>query len=188
MSYTPDPYLLALFSAHAEDLQQSYSRLKPFRMDFFFKANSELYWQRRDDWSCYEMHRLAEYAMQALDGLVGYTWVQEFTPRHGIHFHAVFYLNAQRIRMPNQFVYALTDWWQYFTRGQGWDHDCSTRQSYHVFDGQRVVQYDAPEQLKQLKRVLGYLAKTEQKDYRCYSFGLSDIPQPDGRGRPRKRH
>lgn len=187
MSYTIDPHLMALISSHAVDLQKTYSRLKPFRMDFFFQRDTTLDHQRRDDWLSCEMHRLAEYALHELDGIVGYAWVQEFTPRHGIHFHAVFYLNAQHHRTPNKFIYALTDWWRCFTHGDGWIHDCSKQQPYHTFEGQRVLNYSDKVQQAQLQRALGYLAKTEQKDYRSYCFGLSDVPAPSGRGRPRKQ-
>ena len=144
-------------------------------MYLLFLNGTALHRIRRDDYSAREMHLLAEYALQELDGIVGYAWIQEFTPRHGIHYHAVFYLNAQHYRMPGKFIDALTDWWRCFTNGDGWFYDGSKRQSYHTFDGQRVLHYDDKTQQAQLQRALGYLAKKEQKDYRNYCFGLSDV-------------
>lgn len=191
MSYTPsytiDPYLQARLTQHAEALSERYSRLIPFRMDFSFLNGTALSRIRRDDYSAREMYLLAEYALQQLDGIVGYAWVQEFTPRHGIHYHAVFYLNGLHHRVPQKFIYALVDYWRHYTGGDGWFHDCTKDRKRYPVDGQRVLHYADPEQRKALARMLGYLAKTEQKDYSCYCFGLSDVPEPSRRGRPRKQ-
>ncbi|MCP5699984.1 inovirus Gp2 family protein, partial [Klebsiella pneumoniae] len=74
-----------------------YSDIIPLRMDFAYKTTSRRYADRyRDRWDM-DMYRLAERVMSA-GVVIGYVWVMEFTYRHGLHFHAMFYLDGQRKR------------------------------------------------------------------------------------------
>lgn len=120
--------------------------------------------------------------------VIGYAWVMEFTYNHGLHFHAVFYLNGQKKRNSYSSARYIADEWREITSGDGIFDNCQSKK-YHRVNGRRNIHHLDHEGYKNLAFILSYLAKEEQKDtldeHVCW---LSDIPERSRRGRPRHRN
>lgn len=182
--YTINAPLFYQLMQHTENLRQKHAKLLAFRMDFFYLKHSSLFLQRHNDWSCCDMYRLAERLLDVSD-VIGYCWVMEYTPEHGIHFHAMFYLNGQKHQKYYPTMEHITALWQQITRMQGWVHDCCRGGNHYPVKGQGKFTYSDVSRFDALMYALSYLAKEDQKQ-NLYCYGLSDVAPLDGRGRPRK--
>lgn len=167
-----------------ERLRDRYSDVIPLRMDFAYKTTCRRYADRyRDHWDM-DMYRLAERAIKA-GNVIGYAWVMEFTYQHGLHFHAMFYLDGQRKRNCYRSARVIAEQWQSITDGEGIFENCQ-KKVYHKVNGARCLHYSDRKGYRDLAFILSYLAKQEQKEAYdlpvCY---LSDVPIRSQRGRPR---
>lgn len=183
-NYALNPVLLSHLFSHAEALRGTYSRLLTFRMDFFYLKRTPLFEQRINDWSCRDMYMLAERLIDT-SNIVGYSWVMERTAQHGIHFHAMFYLNGHLHQKYYPTAQDALQLWSCLTLGQGYAHICDPGNNNYPVNGQGKFNYHHEQRFNELYYTLSYLAKEEQKEG-LYCYGLSDVPEPDGRGRPRK--
>lgn len=181
--YPFNPVLLSHLFSHAEALRGKYSRLLTFRMDFFYLKGSPLFEQRINDWSCRDMYMLAERLIDTSD-IVGYSWVMERTEQHGVHYHAMFYLNGHTHQKYYPTAQDALQRWQCLTQGQGYGHICEQAKNHYSIHGQGRMDYHQTHRFDALNYTLSYLAKEEQKDG-LYCYGLSHVPAPDGRGRSR---
>ncbi|AWH87904.1 YagK/YfjJ domain-containing protein [Limnobaculum parvum] len=184
-NYQMNPFLLAQLHNHANALQARYSKLLAFRMDFSYLKDSPLFLQRTNDYSLCDMWRLAEMAMEFND-VIGYAWVMEYTSQHGIHFHAVFYLNGHRHQNYFPTAQGITHHWQDITRNQGVVYDCSRNTAGYSRQGQGRLNYTNRESSEALLYAISYLAKEDQKQG-VYCYQVSWIGPHSGRGRPRKQ-
>ena len=182
--YPLNPVLLSHLFSHAEALRAKYSRLLTFRMDFFYLKGSPLFEQRINDWSCRDMYMLAERLIDTSD-IVGYSWVMERTEQHGVHYHAMFYLNGHLHQKYYPTAQDVLQLWSYITQGMGYAHICDPSNNNYPVNGQGIFNYHHEHRFEELYYTLSYLAKEDQKEG-LYCYGLSDVPEPDGRGRPRK--
>lgn len=184
-NYLMNPFLLAQVHNHAYALKARYSKLLAFRMDFFYLKDSALFWQRTDDYSLCDMWRLAEMAMEFND-VIGYAWVMEYTALHGIHFHAVFYLNGHQHQNYFPTAQNIIQHWQTITRGQGYIHDCGRDTTQYPRQGQGRLDHTQTRRFNSLLYTLSYLAKEDQK-HGVYCCRVSRVEPPSGRGRPRRQ-
>lgn len=185
-NYTIDDELFLTLTNHMKRMRDRYSDVIPLRMDFAYKTTSRRYADRyRDHWDM-DMYRLAERAIKA-GTVIGYAWVMEFTYQHGLHFHAMFYLDGQRKRNCYRSARVIAEEWRSITDGEGIFENCQ-KKVYHKVNGARCLHYSDGKGYRDLAFILSYLAKQEQKEA-CEAsvYWLSEI-KPRGRGgRPRIR-
>lgn len=179
-----NPVLLSHLHSHAESLRNKYARLLTFRMDFFYMKGTSLFEQRINDWSFRDMYMLSERLIDTSD-IVGYSWVMERTELHGIHYHAMFYLNGHLHQKYYPIAQDVLQLWLYMTLGQGYVHICDPSANNYPVNGQGKFNYQNDHRFNELLYTLSYLAKEEQKEG-FYCYGLSEVSEPNGRGRPRK--
>ena len=183
-NFTIDDELFTDLTDHMERLRERYSDVIPLRMDFAYKTASRRYADRyRDHWDM-DMYRLAERVLRA-NTVIGYAWVMEFTCQHGLHFHAVFYLDGQRKRNSYRSARVIAEEWRDVTHGEGIFENCQ-KKIYHKVNGSRCLHYSDRKGYCDLAFIVSYLAKQEQKEMLVTpAYCLSEI-KPRGRGgRPR---
>jgi len=184
-NYTIDEKLFTKLTEHMERMRDRYSDIIPLRMDFAYKKTN-----RRFDERCYDhwdidMYRLAERAMRAGD-VIGYAWVMEFTYTHGLHFHAMFYLDGQRKRNSYRSARAIAEEWRDITQNAGTFRNCQN-EDYHKVNGGRNLHHLDRNGYRDLAYILSYMAKEEQKDtLDAKVWWISDVPARSRSGRPRR--
>lgn len=181
--YTMNPFLLTHISEHLENLRARYSKILAFRIDFFYLKDSSLFLQRKNDYSCGDMYRLAEWSIDFMD-IIGYVWVMEYTEEHGIHYHAIFYANGHQHQNYFPLAQRIEQHWGIMTHQQGRIYDCSREAHSYIREGMGIHNHVNTEKYSNLLYALSYLAKEEQKRG-LYCYGVSHVEQPSGRGRPR---
>jgi len=184
LNYTLDNDLFINLTNHMEQLRDRYSDIIPLRMDFAYRTSSKRYSERyRDHWDM-DMYRLAD-RVQRTGTVIGYAWVMEFTYQHGLHFHAMFYLDGQRKRNCYRSARIIAEEWRSITNGAGIFDNCQ-KKVYHKVNGAKNLHYSDSQGYRDLAFILSYLAKQEQKEvYEAPMYWLSEI-RPRGRGgRPR---
>lgn len=154
-----------------------------FRMDFFYKKNTVRYSQLNHQMLEYDLRELMD-KMACEKGIVGYFWVVEWTERHGYHAHVVFWLDRQKTQHSYPFALTANTLWQEITHWDGGSHRCEYRPQYSG-NINIPVRYNDPESINNIRRVLSYLAKEEQKEGLC-AYGCNDVPPRSASGRPRK--
>ena len=110
----------------------------------------------------------------------------EYTVDHGIHFHAVFYLNGHQHQNYFPTAQRITQHWQTITRGQGFVYDCGRDTTRYPRQGQGQLDHTQTSRFNSFLYAVSYLAKEEQKDG-VYCCRVSRVEPPSGRGRPRQR-
>lgn len=184
LNYTIDNELFSTLTEHMERLRDRYSDVIPLRMDFAYKSTSQRFIDRYQDHWDMDMYRLAERVLRS-GCVIGYAWVMEFTHQHGLHFHAVFYLNGQRKRNSYRSARVIAEEWQNITHEAGIFDNCQ-KKIYHKVNGGRSLHHLDRKGYRDLAFILSYLAKEEQKGTQdikvCW---VSDIPVRRAGGRPR---
>jgi len=183
-NYTIDEDLFSTLTEHMERMRDRYSDIIPLRMDFAYKKSSILFNERCYDHWDIDMYRLAERAMRT-DEVIGYAWVMEYTPTHGLHFHAIFYLDGQCKRNSYCSARSIAEEWRDITQNMGTFRNCQ-KETYHKVSGVRNLHHLDDKGYRDLAFILSYMAKEEQKDILdtkvCYT---SDVPTRSRSGRPR---
>ncbi|GAA5107516.1 inovirus-type Gp2 protein [Orbus sasakiae] len=186
-NYQIAPYLMGVLKNHLNQLSNKYSKLLPIRLDFSYRSHSPRWHQRNNDYSTCDICKLMEYLISN-GTIVGYAWVVEYTQQHGIHFHTVLYLNAQLQRSYYPIYQKAEEYWDFITLNQGNVHDCNRNKANYTVKGLKPLDYHNDKQRSNFNYAISYLAKQEQKeifgDMRGV-LGVSYVPEPSGRGRPR---
>jgi hypothetical protein len=175
-------FLLSLLNDHLNQLMNRYSRIQALRLDLFYQKGTERF--KRHSWNETEreVRMLVERTLQHTN-LAGYFWVLENSVDHGYHAHIVFYLD----RHLNQATYPIAERvrtiWREITQREGYYNRCEYKPTYEV-SIDRPVNYGDTEAIDNLRYIISYLAKEEQK-HGHYHYGASEVPPPSGLGRPR---
>ncbi|MFE3919520.1 inovirus-type Gp2 protein [Escherichia coli] len=182
-SFTEDWFLSSLLNQHINEMVERYSCLLALRMDFFYQRNTEGFMQLDHHKLEHDIRTLIK-ATEGIEASTGYFWVIEWTERHGYHAHAVFWLDRQK----TQTTYPFSEWiskrWRAITHQDGGSYRCEYREHYQG-NINTPVRYDDADSILNIRRVLSYLAKEEQKEGLC-AYGCNDVPPRPASGRPRK--
>ena len=180
--YTMNWFLLSLLNDHLNQLLNRYSRIQALRLDLFYQKGTVR--SKRHSWNETEreVRMLVERTLQHTN-LAGYFWVLENSVDHGCHAHIVFYLD----RHLNQATYPIAERvgtiWREITQREGYYNRCEYKPAYEA-SIDRPVNYGDTEAIDNLRYIISYLAKEEQK-HGHYHYGASEVPPPSGLGRPR---
>ncbi|MDR4897694.1 inovirus-type Gp2 protein [Yersinia kristensenii] len=117
--------------------------------------------------------------------VAGYYWVMEYIKKKGLHVHFVCYLNGQFQKCHYPISQAMGNIWKQVTDNDGYHHLCVPKNIYEVNIG-KVIQHFDTEGIDDLRYVISYLAKCEQKENGILG-GKSMIAEKSERGRPRIR-
>ncbi|EQA8866522.1 TPA: inovirus-type Gp2 protein [Enterobacter hormaechei subsp. xiangfangensis] len=180
--YTSGWFLTSLLRNHTSEMINRYACLRALRIDLFYKRNS-LRFQRSDHRQLEHEVRFLMQEMMKQKGVVGYFWVIEWTTDHGWHAHAAFWLDDHITQTTWPTAEKGSGIWKSITEQEGGFHRCKFKESYQANINIPVC-YNDPSSIQNIHRVLGYLAKEEQKDG-FYIYGCSEVPPRPASGRPR---
>ncbi|HDM8356044.1 TPA: hypothetical protein ACGE8L_004712 [Yersinia enterocolitica] len=182
-NYEMHPLILADINEHLNDMFFRYSRVLPVRIDFGWRKTSGRYQRQLQDEMVSDMHYLINSIIQN-ESITGYYWVLEYSPDKGFHVHAVFYLNGQKHNNAYLTVRFIGDEWARHTSNEGYFYHCKSKKEF-VASIERVVDHRNNEDINNLRYIISYLAKKNQKDGFVYA-GRNKISVRNNRGRPRR--
>lgn len=180
--YSMNWFLHALINNQIDAMVQRYARLYALRVDFFYKKGSDRFKNSSPRSMEYEL-RLLMTEMMAYPAIVGYFWVVEWTPDHGFHAHAVIWLNGHKTQRTYPFAEKAGSFWQELTKQEGFHYRCEYHENYSA-NINMPINYNDPASIANIRYILSYLAKEEQKEGLC-CYASSEVPLPSGAGRPR---
>ena len=180
--YTMDWYLLSSINYHIDTLINRYSRLYAARIDLSYRKGSYRYQSSSPRSMDYEL-RLLMAAMMEVPAVVGYFCVMEWTEDHGFHAHVVLWLDGHVTQKPFPYAEKAGALWQDITQGDGFLYRCEKKASYQA-DINIPVRYNDPTSIFNIRYILSYLAKEEQKDGVLWHI-YNEVPPRPSAGRPR---
>ncbi len=183
-SWSLDWFLNVRLNSHIDELVNRYSRLLALRVDLFYQKNTARC-EQQDHRQLESEVRLLMVEMMRLPAVVGYFWVIEWTTDHGYHAHGVFWLDGHATQRPFPYAEKAREYWKAITQQEGVFYRCEFKEGYKA-DITIPVCYDDPNSILNIRHVLSYLAKIEQKAGLC-AFSCNDVPERPATGRPRKR-
>ncbi|WP_447887154.1 YagK/YfjJ domain-containing protein [Serratia fonticola] len=183
-TWSLDWFLSHRLNLHIDELVNRYSRLLALRVDLSYQKNTVRYGQQRHRQLESDV-RLLMTEMERLSAVVGYFWVIEWTVDHKFHAHVVFWLDGHETQRTFPFAEKAMAFWKAITQQDGSFYRCDFKEEYQA-DITIPVCYNAPASITNIKRVLSYLAKVEQKEGMFFPFGCNDVPARSAAGRPRK--
>jgi len=178
---------------YLDKLQEKYSKLNVIRVDMSYKkpysneitledANKDLerMWNNKRSKPTIFEHQ------------VGYVCKKEYTPNKGVHFHAYFLYDGQKVQKSAYKADQIGQYWsENITKGKGIYHNC--HRNDYTYNGIGILEYKDKEKRKNLDEAISYLCKEEQniealktnKQDRAFTRGT--LPKSKGNiGRPRK--
>lgn len=181
--YTIDWYLLSSVNYHIDTLINRYSCLYAMRIDLFYRKGSCRYQSSTPcSMDCEVRVLMAE--LDKLSAVVGYYCVMEWTADHGLHVHAVLWLDGHMTQKPYVYADKASAAWQKITQGEGHLHRCEKKESYRA-DISIPVRYNDPTSIYNIRYILSYLAKEEQKEGIFWHY-CNEVPARSSVGRPRR--
>lgn len=178
-----DWFLSAVLNAHINEMVDRYSALLASRVDFSYKKNASNHEQINHHQLEHDLRKLMDSMMQ-LEAVVGYFWVIEWGEEHGFHAHVVFWLDRHLTQSPYVFSQQARKLWNEITSLNGGFHRCEFKKNYTA-NINTPVYYNDPASVLNIRQVLSYLAKEEQKwSYPVY--GCNEVPSRATSGRPRE--
>lgn len=181
--YTMDWYLHSLVNYHIDMLVNRYSRLYVSRIDLYYRKGSYRY-QNSSPQSIGAEVRLLMAAVMELPAVVGYFCVMEWTVEHGFHVHAVLWLDGHLTQKPYASTEKANTLWLGITQGQGVLYRCEKKESY-LADIRTPVSYNDTASINNIRYILSYLAKTEQKERVSWHL-CNEVAARPSVGRPRQ--
>lgn len=175
-------FLYSLINSHLNDMLNRYSRVLGVRIDLFYIKSSSRF--RKSTYSIIEsdikklMSRI-EFGTSA----IGYFWVIERTPDHGLHAHVIFYLDGHHTQKSFPLVQRISEYWREITDTEGYYNWSNYKKNYQANINRKINHSDS-NSINELRYIISYLAKEEQKNG-IYIWGSNEVPPPSGLGRPR---
>ncbi|ELY1861804.1 hypothetical protein [Serratia marcescens] len=182
-NHRADKFLQNTLLAHQDALFDRYSKLLMLRVDFAYRQDSLSFHFADEHQLAAEMTYLMEQCAD-IAGIVGSTWVMEYTERHRFHVHAAFYIDGQHHRKIWLFWEQIKHLWERITELEGYAHRCEPKSCYRV-RGERVVAASDVRGRRGMQYILSYMGKQEQRTARPI-YRVSTVPAPVRRGRPRR--
>ena len=178
-----DWFLSSVLNAHINEMVDRYSALLALRLDFSYKKQTSNLDQSDYHQLEHDIRTLME-RMMLEDAVVGYFWVIEYGKDHGFHAHVVFWLDRHLTQRPYAYAERARKLWDEITLLDGGFHRCEFKKHY-VVNINLPVYYNDPASVSNIRQVLSYLAKEEQKlAYPMY--GCNEVPSRSSSGRPRE--
>lgn len=181
--YTMDWYLLSHINHHIDMMINRYSCLCALRFDLCYRRESYRYKNSTPRSLEYEV-RVLMAEMEKLSAVVGYFCVMEWTEDHSFHVHAVLWLDGHITQKPFFYAEKASAVWRDITQGEGYLYRCEEKDCY-VADISIPVKYNDAKSIKNIRYILSYLAKVEQKEGLCWHY-CSEVPERPSVGRPRR--
>lgn len=181
--WEPGWFLQSLLNNHIDKLVERYSCLLALRTDLFYQDHTAKFFlqdHRQLEW---DIRKLMNRMMQP-EAVAGFFWVIEWTEDHHYHAHVVFWLDGSKTQNTYPWVQQVGLYWSDITDREGWYHRCEFKEHYRA-NINIPVRYDDPDSITNIRQVLAYMTKIQQK-HGLLLFGCNEVPERPSSGRPRK--
>jgi len=129
---------------------------------------------------------------------VGYVCKKEYTKNKGVHFHAVFFYDGQKVKNDVKKAMDIGDYWkEHITDKRGSYYNCNLNAEveYGEKNGVGMIDHRDSVKRKNLDKTVGYLCKDDHQDIapvksnkKDRAFVRGTIPKSKGKvGRPRSK-
>jgi len=125
---------------------------------------------------------------------VGQICLKEYTSKKGVHFHAAFMYDGNKVHKGAFKAQQICDYWEEVTENKGSGHNCHSNQ--YIKNGLGILDHKDTEKRKIVdENVINYLFKDDDKqsisaiesDKKIKVFTRGTLPKSkDNKGRPRK--
>lgn len=167
---------------HVDNLFNTYSKLLLLRVDLSYRKYSTVFNEQDIHGLCADMSQL-EYAMKNLTGIAGYSWAAEYGEDHRHHVHVAIFINGQKRNKPWALFKEIRNLWDEVTLGEGNAYRCVPNVFYEN-KSEKVITWDNRKGRDEMKYIISYMAKCEQKPYGDISR-ISTVAESTRRGRSR---
>ncbi|HDR2712686.1 inovirus-type Gp2 protein [Enterobacter asburiae] len=181
--YTMDWYLLSNINHHIDMMIKRYSCLYALRIDLFYRKDTYRYISSNIQSMEGEIRSLMA-EMNKSPAVVGYFCVMEWTADHGFHIHAVLWLDGHITQKPFVWAEKANAAWAWITQGEGHLYRCEKKEAYAA-DVSIPVRYNDAASIANIRYILSYLAKENQKEGLCWHY-CNEVPERPSAGRPRR--
>ncbi|AHE72107.1 inovirus-type Gp2 protein [Enterobacter ludwigii] len=181
--YTMDWYLLSNITYHTDMMINRYSCLYALRIDLFYRKDTSRYLSSNIQSVEFEV-RLLIAKMDNYPAVVGYFCVMEWTLDHRFHVHAVLWLDGHITQKPFVWAEKARAAWQEITQDEGQLYRCEKKEAYSA-DVSIPVRYNDAASIVNIRYILSYLAKVEQKEGLCWHY-CNEVSARPFIGRPRR--
>ena len=177
---------------YIDELSKEYSKLNILRVDLAYKKPySENITLEEANKELDQMFNNMRSKPTIFKEKIGYVCKREYTEDKGVHFHAIFIYDGQKVQKDAFKAQQIGEYWESITKGKGSFHNCN-RNDYKR-EGIGMIDHKDSEKRKILDEdVIPYLCKDIQGiepikgDKKVKAFTRGTLPKSKGRiGRPR---
>ena len=177
---------------YIDELSKKYSKLNIVRIDFSYqKPYSNTLTLEEANRDLNHMFSNMRSKPSIFKDKVGYMCKREYTEDKGIHFHAIFIYDGQKVQKDAYKAKQIGEYWEQVTNGRGCYHNCHLNE--YKRNGIGMIDHTDSEKRKILEEdVIAYLCKDEQsvepikKKTKDRAFTRGTLPKSKGNmGRPR---
>lgn len=180
---------------YIDELSKEYSKLNIVRVDLGYKkphSNNVTLDEANKDFNRMLNNRRSKPSI--FEDNVGYVCKKEYTEDKGVHLHALFIFNGQKVHKDKLKGKSIGEYWNdKITKNKGSYHNCNMND--YKDNGVGILDHRDSEKRKQLdEKVITYLCKDEQnvdpisRNKKDKSFTRGTIPKNKSKiGRPRKK-
>ena len=177
---------------YIDTLQEKHSKLNIIRVDLSYKKpHSEHITLEDANNDLNRMFNNMRSKPSVFKDKVGYVCKKEYTEDKGVHIHALFFYDGQKVLKDAHKADQIGKYWEQLTDNKGSFHNCN-RDNYK-YNGIGMLEYRDSDKRKILdERVISYLCKDEQdielikQNKKDRAFTRGAMPKSRGNiGRPR---
>ena len=182
---------------YLDALQERYSKLCIVRLDLGYKKDEV---SKKTEVSLDEANSDYNHMMNnkrskpsIFKDQVGQMYLKEYTPDKGMHFHAVFIYDGNKVQKGSYKADQIGQYWRQITKEKGIYHNC--HRNTYLRDGLGILDYKDTEKRKIVDEdVISYLLKDDDKqdisslkdNKNDRAFSRGTLPKSKGnKGRPR---
>lgn len=177
---------------YIDALQENYSKLNIVRVDLGYKKENEVTLEEANkDLNHFLNNRRGKPAI--FEHNVGYVCKKEFTKNRGVHLHAFFIFDGQKVQKSSNKADEIGQYWnKNITKEKGTYHNC--HRNKYKNDGIGILEHSDSVKRKNLDGAIEYLCKDEQSiksisdNKKDRAFVRGTIPKIKSKaGRPRSK-
>lgn len=177
---------------YIDALSANYSKLNVIRIDLSYKkpySNEITLDDANNDFNRMMNNRRSKPSV--FKDQVGYVCKKEYTKDKGVHFHAVFFYNGQKVLKDMHKAEQIGDYWNQLTEEKGSFHSC--HRNKYKNNGMGILDHHDSEKREKLDKAISYLCKEDHQSLEPVKSNRNDraftrgtIPKSKGNiGRPR---
>ena len=184
---------LASTKEYIDKLSEHYSKLNVVRVDLSYKKPySDTITLEEANKDIKHMFNNKRSKPSIFKDQVGYVCKKEYTKDKGVHFHAYFFYNGQKVQKSTYKADQIGNYWKdNITKEKGSYHNCHRNE--YKYNGIGMLVHNDEEKRKNLDKAISYSFKDEQSinslkesnNERAFTRGIAPKSDKEKMGRPR---